>query len=59
MLSPATAQSPPGKRLVEWETGLWRLEGMLALVKAGKAIDLGWDGLLWKFTFREIAPSWY
>jgi len=49
-LSPATAQSRPGTRLVEWETGLWGLEGMFALVKSGKAIDLGCEGLLWKFT---------
>jgi hypothetical protein len=49
-LLPATAQSPPGKQLVEWEIGLWGLEGMFALVKAGKAIDLGCQGLLWKFT---------
>jgi len=48
--SPATAQSPSGKRLAVWQTGLGGLDWLDELVKAGKAIDLGGNGYPYRYT---------
>jgi hypothetical protein len=39
--SPGTALTPKGTRLAVWQTGLWGLDWLDELVKAGKAINLG------------------
>jgi len=36
--SPGTALTPQGTRLAVWQTGLWGLDWLDELVKAGKAI---------------------
>lgn len=48
--SPATAETPEGKRLAVWQTGLGGLEWLKELVKAGKAIDLGGNGYPCRYT---------
>ncbi len=48
--SPATLESPEGKILAAWETGLSGLDWIDELVKAGKAIDLGGGGYPSRYT---------
>jgi hypothetical protein len=47
---PATPESPEGKRLAVWQTGLDGLNWISNLVKEGKAIDLGGNGYPCRFT---------
>lgn len=56
--SPATPQSSKGTRLAVWQAGLGGLEWLDALVKAGKAIDLGGDGYPCRYTAlaEDIVP---
>jgi hypothetical protein len=42
--SPATKQSPTGKRLAVWQTGWSGCDWLDELVKEGKAVDLGGNG---------------
>jgi hypothetical protein len=51
--SPATFESPEGTRLGVWQTDVDGLDWLLALVKAGKAIDLGGNG----YPYRYTAPA--
>jgi hypothetical protein len=48
--APATETSPEGPRLAVWQTGLWGLQWIDALVAAGKAIDLGGNGYPCRYT---------
>ncbi len=48
--SPATFESPEGASLAVWQTDVDGLDWLLALVKAGKAIDLGGNGYPYKYT---------
>jgi hypothetical protein len=48
--SPAGADSPGGKRLAVWQAGLGGLGWIEALVKEGKAIDLGGNGYADRYT---------
>lgn len=48
--SPATAESPVGKRLAFWQTGLGGLDWIGELVQKEKAIDLGGNGYPCRYT---------
>jgi hypothetical protein len=48
--SPATDGSVAGAPVAEWETGLFGLQAIREHVKAGRVIDLGFEGLLQRFT---------
>jgi len=48
--SPGTAESREGARLAVWQAGLWGLEWIDELVKAGNAIDLGGTGYPCRYT---------
>jgi hypothetical protein len=57
--SPATAESPPGKRLAVWQTGLGGLDWINELVKNGEAINLGGNGYPCRFTAtaKHLIPA--
>ena len=42
--SPATFESPEGARVAVWQTGIGGLDWIIALVDAGKALNLGGNG---------------
>jgi hypothetical protein len=50
--SPATFESPTGERLAVWQTGLFGLDWLDELAKEGKAINLGVQQLLGRYTAR-------
>jgi hypothetical protein len=52
------AESPQGKRLAVWQTGLGGLDWIDELVKAGRAIDLGGNGYPCRYsaTAENIIP---
>ena len=56
--APAAADSPEGTQLAVWQTGLGGLDWLDELVKAGKAIDLGVQGLCGRYTATaaELLP---
>ena len=56
--SPATPQSPEGKRVAVWQTGSGGLQWVKELVKEGKATDLGGNGYPCRYTAtaRDLIP---
>jgi hypothetical protein len=48
--SPATFETPEGRRVAVWQTGLFGLDWLDALVKEGKAINLGVQQLAGRYT---------
>ena len=48
--SPATTSTAEGERVAEWDVGLFGLEPLDTLVKAGKVVYLGHEGLLSRYT---------
>lgn len=48
--SPATFESPTGRRVAMWETSLWGLDWLDELAKEGKAVNLGVEVLLGRYT---------
>jgi hypothetical protein len=49
-ISPATDSTPLGAQIATWQTGLGGLDWLNALVKVGKAVDLGGNGYPCRYT---------
>lgn len=57
--SPASASAPEGKRVAAWQTGLDGPKWIDALVKQGRALNLGGNGYPYRYTAtaKDLLPT--